>query len=560
MAKKKSGGTSLGLILTLIFFILATFISGTVAYFGYADQQQFKDDKAKAEKEKTTMETKWRQERVRKILLRIALGIEAPNKKENEEDSDNDRFVLVSEMDNFRPQIKEEYDRLLRTLEDKLPDGAKDSFKWKLLTMTKKELDDKLGDAKAVAADPDVAPAKTLPMLIEIYKNEATKAKVAQKGAEDKARLADDRANKAEESKGDEKKVFDAELARIRAENNDLRAKIKDAYDKYVIKHNNDGKDAADKAKKYGDERNERDDQIVKLNDQIKALQQKIDVLDRSSAGGGRSNAVNIDFVNLEERKGLIVSRDDSGFVTLNVGSSKHVKPQITFLVISSEVSWLALLEREESLKRNTPRLDRQPFEDNPYVKAGVEVVEVTGPETSRAKIIFENEPIRNPVQPKDQIFNLAWQPDEEIRVAFCGIVDLDGDGLDNNEDFLRLLERQGVIVDEYLKLKPLDIVKRDGKGMTLRTKYLVMAEKPRLSSLPLDKDTPQARQIQATIAKMSEMEATAQKYGIQLIEARKFLAMLGYKMPKNPAPLAYGAAVYIDAGAIAPPAEPKKE
>jgi len=76
----------------------------------------------------------------------------------------------------------------------------------------------------------------------------------------------------------------------------------------------------------------------------------------------------------------------------------------------------------------------------------------------------------------------------DEIRIAFAGIIDLDGDGLDNNDEFLRLLERQGVIVDEYLKLKPLEFVKRDTKGMSLRTKYLVIAPHPRLDSVPIGK------------------------------------------------------------------------
>jgi len=266
-----------------------------------------------------------------------------------------------------------------------------------------------------------------------------------------------------------------------------------------------------------------------------------------------------VDFLNMEERKGQIVRKEGNGFVTINVGRSKKVKPQITFMVIDSSVSWIALLEKEESLKKNSYRLDRQPFEDNPYVKAGIEVVEVLDNDTSRAKIIFENESIRNPIQPRDQIFNLAWQPEEEMRIAFAGIIDLDGDGLDNNEDFLRMLERQGVIVDEYLKMRPLEFVKRDGKGMTLRTKYLVIAPDPKLDALPTDKDTPQTRQIQATIEKMSDIRARARELGIQVVEARKFLAMTGFKLPKNPAAPAYGARHYLDQGGAAPAPEPKK-
>jgi hypothetical protein len=272
-------------------------------------------------------------------------------------------------------------------------------------------------------------------------------------------------------------------------------------------------------------------------------------------AAGSQANAAGVDFVKIEEKKGEIVRKEKGGVVVIDIGSSKKLRPQITFLVVSSDVSWMALLEKEESLVKNSFRLDRQPFEDNPYVKAGIEVVEILGPDSARAKILFENEPIRNPVKVHDQIFNVAWQPAEEIRVAFAGIIDLDGDGLDHNEDFLRLLERQGIVVDEYLKLKPLTFMKRDGKGMSLQTRYLVMAEKPKFREF--EADTPQKRHALEVLGQMSEIQQRAKELGVQLIDANKFLAMIGYKLPKKPLPPQYGAAVYLPAGA-APDAKPK--
>ena len=188
-------------------------------------------------------------------------------------------------------------------------------------------------------------------------------------------------------------------------------------------------------------------------------------------------------------------------------------------------------------------------------IKGQIEVVEILTPFTSRAKVIDEKEPLRDPIQAKDQLYNLGWNPDEEIRVAFGGLIDLDGDGIDNNDDFLRLLERQGVIVDEYLKLKPLEFVKRDQRGMTLKTRFLIIAPDPRLEEGGAP-NTPQRAQMELVIAKMGEMKLRAKELGIQLIEARKFLALIGVKPPRNPVPPAYGAAVYLDQ---APPM-PKKD
>jgi len=554
MAKKKAGGTSIGLIMTLIFFILATFITGTVAYFGYADQKQFQDEAEKAKTGMKDMEKRYREERVRKIVLRIAMGIEGPNKREGETESDSDRFILVTEMDTYRPQIKDEYDRLLRNLDDKLPN--KEDFKWKLLGMKGDEL------ATKGANDPDVAPQKTIPQIVEAYKTERDKFKAAETAARQAEKGAINQKDLAVKQAADQKASYDADVAKLTAKLNDFQTDLQKKYNELVAKHRNDNVKADEQIKKQGADIKDRDDLLVKKEDTIKdlkAINQKNSLIIAS-----QNQAVGVDAINLEEKKGEIIRRDENGFVTVNIGSSKRLKAQTHFLVVQSSVSWLALLEKEKALDKAASRNDRQPFEDNPYVKAGIEIVEVTGPESARAKVTFENEPIRNPIQAKDQIFNLAWQPNEEIRIAFAGIIDLDGDGLDNNEDFLRLLERQGVVVDEYLRMKPLEFVKRDGKGMTLRTKYLVIAPDPRLDALPSEtKDTPQTIQIKNTIEKMGDIKLRARELGIQMIEARKFLAMIGYKLPPNPVPPSYGAAVYIDPLAPAPmekEKEPKKE
>ena len=229
MAKKK-GGTSIGLILTLIFFILATFVTGTIAYFGYADQQQLKDEKEKAEKDKKLMEGRYREERVRKILLRMAIGIEAPVGSEGEADSDSDRMILVSESDAFRPQIKEEYDRLMRVLDSKLPD--KGAFKWMLT----------LSDAQK--QDPAAA-LKTLPQIIQDYKDETAKARDATKQANEKTRVAEDRAAAAALDLTKEKDMFLKALADLKAEVAKFRQTLEANYAKLVADHKGDGEQAA---------------------------------------------------------------------------------------------------------------------------------------------------------------------------------------------------------------------------------------------------------------------------------------------------------------------------
>jgi len=50
--------------------------------------------------------------------------------------------------------------------------------------------------------------------------------------------------------------------------------------------------------------------------------------------------------------------------VTINIGSTKKLRPQVTFLVVSADVSWLALQEKEKALEKASARIDRNPYED----------------------------------------------------------------------------------------------------------------------------------------------------------------------------------------------------
>lgn len=557
MARKKSSGSNIGLILTLIFFVLATFITGTVAYFGYDEVEGLKAKAAEAKKAQLNSEAQYKEERVRKVLLRVALGVEA----------EGDRLLLVQELEPLKLTVKDEYDRMKKGLDGKAPivtdpkdNQKKSAFNWPLLSMSKDDLksvatdaDGSPKDPAALAADPATGPMYTVPAMINIFIAQAKAAADKQREAEEKSAAADKQMASLTTNKAEIEKKFQESIDQLKKDDKAKHDKLAAEFKALQLKHAQDANDAikraADAAKV-----------VLNKDDELKGLEEKYRKLDlrlKTQIATTKPSTVGVDSLNMEEKKGEIVRKDEAGFVTINIGSAKKLRPQVTFLVVAADVSWLALQDKEKSLDRNTYRLDRQPYEENPYVKAGIEVVEILGPDRARAKIVFENEPIRNPVQARDQIFNLAWQPAEEIRIAFAGIIDLDGDGLDNNEEFLRMLERQGVVVDEYMKMKPMSFVKRDGKGMSLQTRYLVIAPDPRFDAVA-NKDSMQNKQLARANEMMSEIKGRATEMGVQMIEARKFLAMIGFKLPRNPVSPQYGSSVYLDRGA--PMAEPKKE
>jgi hypothetical protein len=553
MARKKSSGSNIGLILTLIFFVLATFITGTVAYFGYDEVEGLKAKAEQAKKAQLAAEAQYKEERVRKVLLRIALGVE----------DKEDRQLLVQELDPLRITVKNEYDRVKSGLDGKADlvtdpkDNQKKSpFYWPLLSMSASDLKNIATDADgapkdptALAADPATGPMYTVPGVINIFKAQAIAAEGKRREAEEKLAAAEKQVASTSSNKTEIEKKFLDNIDQLKKDDKAKHDKLAAEVKALQLKHAQDANDAIKRAADAAKVVLNKDDELKGLEDKVR----KLDLRLKTQIATTNPSAARVDLLNLEEKKGEIIRKDEGGFVIINIGSAKKLKPQVTFLVVAADVSWLALQEKEKSLDRNTYRLDRQPYEENPYVKAGIEVVEILGPDRARAKIVFENEPIRNPVQVRDQIFNVAWQPAEEIRIAFAGIIDLDGDGLDNNEEFLRMLERQGVIVDEYMKMKPLKFVKRDDKGMSLQTRYLVIAPDPRFDALGK-----KSEQMEKILKEMNDIKTRAGEMGVQVIEARKFLAMIGFKLPRNPVAPQYGSSVYLDRAA--PMAEPKKE
>src|SRR5262249_41828697 len=118
--------------------------------------------------------------------------------------------------------------------------------------------------------------------------------------------------------------------------------------------------------------------------------------------------------------------------------------------------------------------------------------------------------------------------------VAIAGVIDLTGDGTDSSKEFVRELEKQNIVVDFYL-----DVQSLQGKGqMTVRTGYLVVGEMPSINyNLPnLDVD-PNNRAKMDAATKLSEIRDEAKKWGVTIVPARRFLDLIGYRMPRSTIP-----------------------
>ena len=239
-----------------------------------------------------------------------------------------------------------------------------------------------------------------------------------------------------------------------------------------------------------------------------------------------------IDPLKFDQPKGKIISLDRGGEIAyVNIGSAQHVRPQqnLTFSVFS-------------------PGLPGHPNKD---YKGSIEIIDVISAQVSKAKIIQVASPNANPLMVGDVLINPVWNPLQAEHVAIAGRIDLTGDRRNNVDEFMANLQRMGVVVDAYLDEKDNSI---KGPGMTLNTTYLIIGDTPEVSGEVIGGDKRNDFKI-AIGVKITDMVNEAQKLGITRVPLRRFVELIGYKMPKGA-----GVARSFGYDSPVPKTEPKDE
>jgi hypothetical protein len=167
----------------------------------------------------------------------------------------------------------------------------------------------------------------------------------------------------------------------------------------------------------------------------------------------------------------------------------------------------------------------------NEVRKGAVEVMNVVGPHLSAARITDVTDPGRNPITEGDQLFNPSWSPNLRVHVALTGLIDLTGTGKDDTAEFVRGLERQGIVVDAYLDLKDMTV---KGNGINRQTDYLVLGEQPGVDGSQMIREgDPGVERKQALYKKVAEMQKEAANEGVAIVPLRRYLSMIGYRLPR---------------------------
>jgi hypothetical protein len=493
MPPKAAAKTSPVLVVFLIFFILATIILGVTTYLGFNGQAEFAAAAKKADEEKA----KWNKDadwfefladtyqayagleltpKEKENIGTLRKGFEGGTLIQNSRDPDKDaKAKQIHEVLDKEKGWDAAQNRALKTYKSELEDA-------------KKAMDDAVANWKKAQADEKDARDKSASLEAELkkaqdnYREGLTKAK-----DEADKELAKQLAKVAQLSK---------DLEEISKAKEDLRtemAQMKGDYEKQIAKYKKD---------------------IVLLTQRVQKAEEK--------------NAV-VNLLDYDHPKGHVNSIAPSGrMVYIDLGSADNLKSGITFSVygVGADGKPIAhdVIGPDGKVVLGT---DLRPEKEG---KATLEVANVIGEHVAQARVTWVRDEGRDPILRGDLLFNPGWDPKARQHVAVTGMIDLTGEGHDDTAEFVRNLQKQGVIIDAYLDLKDISV---KGKGIDRQTDYLILGTLPQYQgSEALKEDDPRAKRMNAINKEMEDMKAKAVESGVQLISLRKFLVMSGYHVP----------------------------
>jgi hypothetical protein len=513
--KKPEGGSNLGLIITLVFFVLTTVILGVTTYLGYSEQDKFVSEakKAKDETKKAEAERDWN--RFKANLFRQMMGKPAPKTK----DPMSDPATIARNMD----QLRKGNCPLSKSMDDEKEVQA----------FVTEQLDPKTWEA-GVETPKHTYETKLAEKVREI---DTLKAQVK---AKEVALAAEKlRADTAIKDSQDRKNVFDKQLAvQKKKADDDQEAKTRE-IDRLQKKldADNESKQAVVKSvaalsetiKKLQAEnaklsstitadRREKDKQQA-LFEEVKS---ELDALKQLT--GKDLNDKDMEDRRLEEdaRKELrawdvkrhpwrIVDLDRTGKLPyINLGSADGLQPQVTFNIHD--------LGTDGRLKE--------------LPKGKLEVVRIVGPHLALARITTQAtkaEREKNPIVKGDYLFNHQWSPFAKKRVFLAGLADMNGTGTDSTREFRQFLKRQGVnLVGEISTSDEKGLPKVIGEVNT-KVDYFILGEALDDVEHPRRKD----REFREEFIKLQKAQRDkARNLGIPVMTLRKYLQMVGYVPP----------------------------
>ena len=155
--------------------------------------------------------------------------------------------------------------------------------------------------------------------------------------------------------------------------------------------------------------------------------------------------------------------------------------------------------------------------------KGMIELIQV-GETFSIARIIRTVTNI-DPIKEGDFVYSAAWSPNEPMRFALIGKIDMNRDGKDDRDDLKRMIQGAGGIVD--YDLPPPDTGKESGK-LTGRDTWYVIDERPAFRTVYGKTNTTVGETMEG-VKKQSDAVREARLNGVRPMPLERLLPFLGY-------------------------------
>jgi hypothetical protein len=492
MAKRTPKETSLPVVIALVFFVLTTIAFGVMWYMQFSDQQAKDEAVKKANQEKVAASGEAADALLKLRILRIYLGVA----------EEKDAETIASETkgkEKVAAELKKINDAMAKSF------GAEDVSK----------LPPELLIWPTAEGAPGEPPTKG---IISIISDAVNKRNVAIE--QTKKAVADYTSTVAE--LGKQKDL----LAKQTKNYEVLAAGIPGAIDAKVKEN---GKKFDDRAAIFTQKQAEANTENAELSaakDKAerngKQLAKKVDELKVNLDNIIKEKLKKLDTFQYDEPQGKILRRLPDDLVEINIGSASLVRPGLTFTVLPNDFP--------EKGRQSRMRIVRTPNERGEYKsverfieKGTIEVIEVLGPNSSRARITGEYDKIRDGIAVGDLLYNSVWRKGTTDHIALIGLFDINGDGSDDIEHVIRDLTKMGIPVDAYFDLR-----KRQWVGqITEQTRYIVEGYYP----LNTANDPNREEKTKLLGAIDAGIKAAQAKGGAQTVSFRDFFPRMGYRV-----------------------------
>jgi len=131
-----------------------------------------------------------------------------------------------------------------------------------------------------------------------------------------------------------------------------------------------------------------------------------------------------------------------------------------------------------------------------------------------------------DPIRVNDIVYSPAWSPNEPMRFALVGKIDINRDGKDDRADLKRMIQAAGGIVD--YDLPPPDVGKETGKLTGADAWYVFDDRKVAISGMREAKDDTSAENSEF-LKQKTDAEREARLNGVRPMPIQRLLSFLGY-------------------------------